>query len=236
MHSLHEMYAERCDVIPQQVNVYYAGAGRGASPSGAISRKTNAQPNGLKQRIYTSTPKYKHKFNKQINSRQHQQQQQQQQQRQRQRSDAIGARTKHYICVGVAALYAAVKGQGSALDLRLKALLLSFGIVIIGYQAVLLIMPYTDVQQLSGYVQAQLSAAMDWTEEHQLRSKLSPLLCGILMAVFSYGMVYMDSAEPGVNPPATLRRSRRGSSGLSLSYLGALCSGALVTILMYMDL
>lgn len=91
------------------------------------------------------------------------------------------------------------------------------------------------MQQLGIYVQAQLSAAKDWTEEHQLRSKLSPLLCGFLVGSFFYGMVYMDSLEPGVNPPTPFsKQCNRQRSTLQLSYLGAIGSGVMVTFLMYM--
>ncbi|KAL7736026.1 hypothetical protein ACLKA6_003765 [Drosophila palustris] len=201
----------------------------GRSPVGAISRKTNAQPNGQKQRIYTSTPKAI--FEKQ------------------QRNDAIGfcslakaTRKQHNIYVGGGAVKGA-QGQGPTSDVRLKALLLLFAILIIGYRIVSLTMPLINsemVQELSSYVQAQLSAAQDWSEEHQLRSKLSPLLCGFLIASFFYGMVYMDSLEPGVNPPSPFsKRSKqrnRERSTIQLSYLGAIGTGIMVTLMMYLDL
>ncbi|XP_034476720.1 uncharacterized protein LOC117783427 [Drosophila innubila] len=225
-----------CDVTRAQVDVD-VDDDAGCSPVAAISWKTNAQPNGLKQkqRIYTSTPKDKLK------------------QQQPQRNDAIGfcnlakAIRKHYIYVGEGSAAAVVKGKGeqgqgpSFFDERVIAFLILFGILIIVYRIVSLTMSLINsnmVQELSSYVQAQLSAALDWTEEHQLSSKLSPLLCGFLVASFFYGMVYMDSLDPGVNPPTpfTTRSKQRNRNTLQLSYLGAIGTGIMVTLIMYLDL
>ncbi|XP_026841281.1 uncharacterized protein LOC6590451 isoform X2 [Drosophila persimilis] len=105
-------------------------------------------------------------------------------------------------------------------------------------------MPYinTDsVQQLTGFVQGQWSEALGWSERHQLVSKLSPLLCGLIVATFAYGMVYLDSAVPGVTPPSPFsprskqRFRQQKSASLHLGYLCALFSGLLVTIFMYFD-
>lgn len=132
MHSLYETFAMSLwDVTLQQ--------GRPTSPSGAISWKTNSLSSRLKQRIYTSTPKYK--LNKQTQQRQRQQQQQQEQRAQKQCSDAVAigfcslveattTTTSKYICVG------GVKGQ--ALDVCVRALLLSLAIVLIAYGFVLI--------------------------------------------------------------------------------------------------
>lgn len=216
------------DVTEQQLDVK-----SGTSSSAAISMKTNVQPSRQQQRIYTSTPKIE--FNKQRKSQQ--------------RNDAIGlcrlakATTKHYICVGEGGANG-VKGQEPTFDVRLKALFLLFGIIIIGYRAIILTMPYingSNVQQLSNYVQAQLSFAFDWSEQNQLSAKLTPVLCGLIVSVFCYAIVYLDSAVPGVSPPTPFsprskQRSRRGSSGLQLNYLCALGAGIMVTFLMYSDL
>ncbi|XP_033252570.1 uncharacterized protein LOC117191932 isoform X1 [Drosophila miranda] len=126
-------------------------------------------------------------------------------------------------------------------DPRLKKAALFLGILIIGYKSVILSMPYinTDsVQQLTGYVQGQWSEVLEWSERHQLVSKLSPLMCGLIVATFACA-VYLDSAVPGVTPPSPFSpRSKQlfrqqKSASLHLGYLCALFSGLLVTIFMY---
>ncbi|XP_001985865.2 uncharacterized protein LOC6560361 isoform X2 [Drosophila grimshawi] len=229
MQSLHGMkyFVAGSDVTRQQYEVNAA-----ANPSAAISMKTNAQLNGQQRRIYTSTP---------IANRRESQQQ-------RNDDDAIGfcnlakATAKRYICVG------GVKGQELTFDVRLIVIILLFAIIIIGYRLIIIMlaMPYINgssgqQQQLRSYVQAQLSAAFDWSEQHQVRSKLSPVLCGLLVAAFFYLIVYLDSAVPGVDPPAPFsprskQRYRQKSSALQLNYLIALGSGILLTFLMYVDL
>ncbi|XP_030554412.1 uncharacterized protein LOC115758038 [Drosophila novamexicana] len=229
MQSLQETqsFLAECDVTRQRTDVK-----SGTGPSAAISMETNVQPNRQQQRIYTSTPI--NEFKKQHKSQQ--------------RNDAIGfldlakATTKRYIRVGGGGA-ASVKGQEPTFDVRLKALILLFGIIIIGYRIITLTMPYingSNVQQLSSYVQAQLSAALDWSEQHQMRSKLNPLLWGLIVSVFCYAIVYLDSAVPGVVPPAPFssrskQRSRLRSSAVQLNYWCALGAGIMVTFLMYVD-
>ncbi|KAH8355263.1 hypothetical protein KR093_009898, partial [Drosophila rubida] len=161
-----------------------------------ISSKTNAQPNGWERRIYTSTPKNKVS------------EQQQLKQRSSSSVDAIcGLFSSLKAAQKKLSAAASVKWQAPIMDSRLKALILLFGIAVIGYQLINLATPYITcdkVQHFSSSVQAQLSAASEWSREHQLGSKLRPLLCGFLVSAFFYGMVYMDSASPGVNPPAPI--------------------------------
>ncbi|XP_001360748.2 uncharacterized protein LOC6590451 isoform X1 [Drosophila persimilis] len=187
----------------------------------AVIRKSNAQQSTT--RIFTSTPN---------NSRQ--------------RTEITSPLFRN--CVG--AVEAADKGGVgvgvtlTTFDPRLKKAALFLGILIIGYKSVILSMPYinTDsVQQLTGFVQGQWSEALGWSERHQLVSKLSPLLCGLIVATFAYGMVYLDSAVPGVTPPSPFsprskqRFRQQKSASLHLGYLCALFSGLLVTIFMYFD-
>ncbi|ALC42215.1 CG8321, partial [Drosophila busckii] len=58
-----------------------------------------------------------------------------------------------------------------------------------------------NVQQVTSFMQEQLNNALDWSERHQLRSWLSALLCGFIVSLFHYAIVYFDSAVPGVSPP-----------------------------------
>ncbi|SPP75628.1 uncharacterized protein LOC117591829 [Drosophila guanche] len=188
--------------------------------AGYAIRTTNAQQS---TRIFTSTP---------TNSRQ--------------RTEI----TSPLFHNSVGAVEAADKGGGvgvtlATFDPRLKKAALLLGILIIGYKSVILSMPYINsgsVQQLTGYVQGQWSEALEWTESHQLVSKLSPLLCGLIVATFAYGMVYLDSVVPGVTPPSPFsprskqRFRQQKSASLHLGYLCALFSGLLVTIFMYFDL
>ncbi|XP_022228917.1 uncharacterized protein LOC111078516 [Drosophila obscura] len=182
----------------------------------AIIRKTNAQQS---TRIFTSTPKNSH-----------------------QRTETSPL---FHNCVGAANKGGGVGVTLATFDPRLKKAALLLGILIIGYKTVILSMPYINadsVQQLTGYVQGQWSEALGWTERHQLVSKLSPLLCGLIVATFAYGMVYLDSAVPGVTPPSPFsprskqRFRQQKSASLHLGYLCALFSGLLVTIFMHFDL
>ncbi|KAH8299342.1 hypothetical protein KR044_000544, partial [Drosophila immigrans] len=149
----------------------------------AISSKTNAQQNGWQRRLYTSTPK-------------------QQQLKQRSSDDA----SHRFLC----SLLKAAKNKFSAasdsvkwqaaimMDARLKAPLLLFGIAIMGYLTISLATPYIN----NDFVQHFTSSVQEWSREHQLGARLRPLLCGFLVSAFCYGMVYMDSASPGINPPS----------------------------------
>jgi len=122
MQSFPVMQITDCDVTTEAVDTT-------SSSVGAISRKTNAQPNGRNQRIYTSTPNDKFKKQQQL----------------KQRNDAIGfcnlakATKKYYINVG---------GKGKEptfFDMRLKVLGLLFSTVIIGYLLVSLASKYKDI-------------------------------------------------------------------------------------------
>ncbi|XP_017093664.2 uncharacterized protein [Drosophila bipectinata] len=140
------------------------------------------------------------------------------------------------------------KGQVGVLatfDPRVKEVALLFGFLIIGYKSIILAMPLisTDsVQEWNQQVLSHWNATLEWSTQHQLGSKLSPFLCGFLVAIFAYGIVYLDSVVPGVNPPSpfTPRSKKRHhdekNSSLHLSYLCALLCGALVTVFMYFDL
>ncbi|XP_066140470.1 ADP-ribosylation factor-like protein 6-interacting protein 6 [Euwallacea fornicatus] len=63
-----------------------------------------------------------------------------------------------------------------------------------------------------------------------------PLVCGCLATYFTWMCVYLDSKEPGVNPPSPLSpqkyRSRSGHT-FHLNYVFAVLVGFLVTIYMY---
>ncbi|XP_017958532.2 uncharacterized protein LOC108652845, partial [Drosophila navojoa] len=90
----------------------------------------------------------------------------------------------------------------------------------------------SDVQQLSSYVQAQLSGAF---------KKLLPVLCGLLVAGFGYAIVYLDSAAPGVSPPTPLsprakQWSSNNKSSMQLNYFCALAVGIIVTFFTYSHL
>ncbi|KRG05095.1 uncharacterized protein Dmoj_GI20959, isoform B [Drosophila mojavensis] len=90
----------------------------------------------------------------------------------------------------------------------------------------------SGVQQLSSYVQSQLSGAFE---------KLLPVLCGLLVAGFGYAIVYLDSAAPGVSPrtpfsPPAKQRSRQNKSSMQLNYFCALAVGVIVTFFTYSHL
>ncbi|XP_017125521.1 uncharacterized protein LOC108144875 [Drosophila elegans] len=136
-------------------------------------------------------------------------------------------------------------GVATAFDPLIKKVALLFGILIIGYKSVILTMPYISgdsIQVLSHQLQSRWNEALVWATSHQLGSRLSPLLCGLLVAAFAYGIVYLDSAVPGVNPPSPFSpRSKKRfreekTASLHLGYLCALFCGFLVTIFMYFDL
>ncbi|XP_043643686.1 ADP-ribosylation factor-like protein 6-interacting protein 6 [Drosophila teissieri] len=136
-------------------------------------------------------------------------------------------------------------GVVTALDPLIKKVALLFGILIIGYKSVILTMPYItgdSIQVLSHQVQSRWNETLVWATRHQLGSRLSPLLCGLLVAAFAYGIVYLDSAVPGVNPPSPFSpRSKKRfreekTASLHLGYLCALFCGFLVTVFMYFDL
>ncbi|XP_017040773.1 ADP-ribosylation factor-like protein 6-interacting protein 6 isoform X2 [Drosophila ficusphila] len=106
-------------------------------------------------------------------------------------------------------------------------------------------MPYISgdsIQVLSHQMQSRWNETLEWATSHQLGSRLSPLLCGLLVAGFAYGIVYLDSAVPGVNPPSPFSpRSKKRfreekAASLHLGYLCALFCGFLVTVFMYCDL
>ncbi|XP_039956943.1 ADP-ribosylation factor-like protein 6-interacting protein 6 isoform X2 [Bactrocera neohumeralis] len=89
-------------------------------------------------------------------------------------------------------------------------------------------------------VQIEMQEVLKWAHEHQLYATLSPMICGICLAFFSYMLVYLDSDVPGLNPPSpfspvkqTYFRERR--SALHLGYIIALASGLIVTIFLYCD-
>nr|XP_016927835.1 uncharacterized protein LOC108008486 isoform X1 [Drosophila suzukii] len=136
-------------------------------------------------------------------------------------------------------------GVVTAFDPLLKKVALLFGILIIAYKSVILTMPYISgdsIQVLSHQVQSRWNETLVWATSHQLGSRLSPLLCGLIVAAFAYGIVYLDSAVPGVNPPSpfTPRSKKRfrdeKTASLHLGYLCALFCGFLVTVFMYFDL
>ncbi|XP_016958816.1 uncharacterized protein LOC108030438 [Drosophila biarmipes] len=176
------------------------------------SSKTN-QPNG---RIYTSTPK----------------------------TSQPQPKVPNYVGLNEPTEKGRV-GVVTALDPLLKKVALLIGILIIGCKSVILTMPYVSgdsIQVLSHQVQSRWNETLVWATRHQLGSRLSPLLCGLIVAAFAYGIVYLDSAVPGVNPPApfTPRSKRRfreeKTASLHLGYLCALFCGFLVTVFMYFDL
>ncbi|KAH8400781.1 hypothetical protein KR009_000954 [Drosophila setifemur] len=191
--------------------------------SAAFRAKTNAEPSGG---IYTSTPKTSH-------------QRPQQQQIRKQQSHQLH-------CVG--AVEPKEKGRVgvfATFDPRLKTVALLFGFLIIGYKSVILTMPYISadsIQEFTHQVQSQWRATIDWSSRHKLGSLMSPLLWGLLVAGFAYGIVFLDSAVPGVNPPSpfTPRSKKRfydeKRASLHLGYLCALSCGFLVTVFMYFDL
>nr|XP_017011031.2 uncharacterized protein LOC108066851 [Drosophila takahashii] len=136
-------------------------------------------------------------------------------------------------------------GVATAFDPLLKKVALLFGALIIGYKSVILTMPYISgdsIQVMSHQVQSRWNETLVWATRHQLGSRLSPLLCGLLVAAFAYGIVYLDSAVPGVNPPSPFSpRSKKRfrdekTASLHLGYLCALFCGFLVTAFMYFDL
>ncbi|XP_068146007.1 uncharacterized protein [Drosophila tropicalis] len=199
---------------------YFAHRTRGGdlepSPAPAeeleVSRAKNVDPfASAPHSLYTSTPRKKH-------------------------SDSFYSQfvqVTNNLCVGGG-------GVGVTFDPRLKQLVIIFAILIIGYKSVILTMPYinaSNIQQVGQYVQV----ARDWSEKHQLGSRLSPLLWGLLITIFSYGLVYLDSAEPGISPPSPFSkqtRSQRQKKGISLhlNYLGAFLAGSMVTLVMYFNL
>ncbi|XP_062127890.1 uncharacterized protein LOC133840205 [Drosophila sulfurigaster albostrigata] len=226
MQPLHKTLMRDCDVS-QHFGVSANATNLSAT---AISSKTNAQSNGWERRmVYTSTPKYKVSEQQQL----------------KQRNDVGSIRLRSSLKAAqkkFSAASTAVKWQAPIMDARLKGLILLFGIAIIGYQFINLASPLINdsVPHFCSWVQTQLSASLEWCREHQLGSKLRPLLCGFLVSAFFYGIVFMDSAVPGINPPAPhLFWSKERTSikhTLDLSYMMAMGSGVIVTLLMYLEL
>ncbi|KAH8253999.1 hypothetical protein KR032_007917 [Drosophila birchii] len=180
--------------------------------SDAARSKTNAKPSA---RIYTSTPKTSY------------------------------PRLQQYAAVAEPTAKARVGVVALAFDPRIKTAALLFGLLIIGYKSVILAMPYISadsIQVWSHQVQGQWNETLAWADKHQLSAKLSPLLCGLLVSALAYGIVYLDSAVPGVNPPSPFSpRSKKRfrdekSASLHLGYLCALSCGVFVAFFMYFGL
>ncbi|XP_020716709.1 uncharacterized protein LOC101453225 isoform X2 [Ceratitis capitata] len=105
-------------------------------------------------------------------------------------------------------------------------------------------LPHVKAEKLldiSNMVQTRIQEVMKWAHERQLCTILNPLFCGVLVAVFSYMLVYLDSDIPGISPPSPFSPSKQiiyrhqRRSALHLGYIIALAAGLLVTIFMYYD-
>ncbi|XP_014091980.1 ADP-ribosylation factor-like protein 6-interacting protein 6 isoform X2 [Bactrocera oleae] len=97
-----------------------------------------------------------------------------------------------------------------------------------------------NIFDINKMVRTEMQEVLRWAHEHQVYATLSPMICGICLAFFSYMLVYLDSDVPGLNPPSpfspikqTYLRERR--SALHLGYIMALASGLIVTIFLYCD-
>ncbi|XP_013118240.1 uncharacterized protein LOC106095552 [Stomoxys calcitrans] len=129
------------------------------------------------------------------------------------------------------------------LDIRLIALLLIFACTILLYKMVI-VMPYTNMENaanLRDYIESSYSNAVMWANHHELMRILHPFVCGLLVAIFGYCLVYLDSNVPGVSPPTPFSPRKRAiyyqqRSSIHLGYLTALAVGVVISSLMYLDL
>lgn len=96
----------------------------------------------------------------------------------------------------------------------LKVLLLLTGLATMGY----LIMPYINNNNMK-----------------ELSIILASLLSGLVVASFAYGTVYVDSLNPGVTSPAPFSTDPNGRAQQQLCFVGAIASGAIVTLIMYVN-
>lgn len=105
------------------------------------------------------------------------------------------------------------KQQGSKQEL-LKVILMLLGLIIIGY----LIMPYINDQNVQ-----------------QLGIFLAPVFSGLVVASFAYGIVYVDNLNPVVTPATPFTIDPNARSPVHLCYVGAIASGVIVTLIMYVN-
>lgn len=58
----------------------------------------------------------------------------------------------------------------------------------------------------------------DWNVQSNIPPIIWPILCGIGMSIFTWVMVYLDSDEPGINPPTPFSPSKSGYE-LSIKFI-----------------
>uniref|UniRef100_A0A1I8MM24 Uncharacterized protein n=1 Tax=Musca domestica TaxID=7370 RepID=A0A1I8MM24_MUSDO len=129
------------------------------------------------------------------------------------------------------------------LDLRLISLFIGFACTILIYKMVI-VMPYSNMENavnFKGFIEDSYRNAIVWANDHELYHALKPIVCGLLVAIFGYSLVYLDSNVPGVNPPSPFSPRKKviyyqQRSSIHLGYLTAMAAGLIIAVLMYLDL
>lgn len=63
-------------------------------------------------------------------------------------------------------------------------------------------MTYANGNTLSGmghFMQTQFYEALDFVNERRI---FSPIMWGLATTIFSFGIIFLDSSIPGINPPS----------------------------------
>ncbi|XP_073848508.1 uncharacterized protein isoform X1 [Musca autumnalis] len=105
-------------------------------------------------------------------------------------------------------------------------------------------MPYSNMENAAnfkGFIEDSYRSAVVWANDHELLHILQPLVCGLLVAIFGYSLVYLDSNVPGVSPPSPFSPRKKvmyyqQKSSVHLGYLSALGAGVVIAVLMYLDI
>ncbi|XP_061391418.1 uncharacterized protein LOC133326829 [Musca vetustissima] len=129
------------------------------------------------------------------------------------------------------------------LDLRLITLFGVFACTTLIYKMVI-VMPYSNMENavnFKGFLEDSYRNAVVWAKEHEVLHILQPIACGLLVAIFGYSLIYLDSNVPGVNPPSPFSPRKRvyyhqQKSSIHLGYLTALAAGLVIAVLMYLDI
>ncbi|XP_058979719.1 uncharacterized protein LOC101892421 isoform X2 [Musca domestica] len=106
------------------------------------------------------------------------------------------------------------------------------------------VLPYSNMENavnFKGFIEDSYRNAIVWANDHELYHTLKPIVCGLLVAIFGYSLVYLDSNVPGVNPPSPFSPRKKviyyqQRSSIHLGYLTAMAAGLIIAVLMYLDL
>lgn len=51
------------------------------------------------------------------------------------------------------------------------------------------------------FIENSYRRAVVWANDYEVANILQPTVCGVLVAIFGYSLVYLDSNVPGEHPP-----------------------------------